>query len=110
MKQIVHQIPKQTVISLADVLAPEYAPEKKYFGVEIKRPSSPKRGFIIKYPENATVICPKLMTDGNTWCASDSDTVKGVIQNSLARGWHVFEFDSFIELMTWVSDDNFEEL
>ena len=99
MKQVIDSKQSQTV----DVTKIN---PTKYFGV--KHPIAGSRGFIMRrgYGEGKdfTLVISYEMTLGNGWIDHDDTDLVKMIRTLINDAWRVYEFDTFIELMTWVSN------
>lgn len=113
MKQIISTQPEDT-LPITPFLNQE---TDKFYGV-LDNPGN-IRGFITReitretYRQgNFMLMAARNLTGGNGWVFSDINrdfsTLYKIVSFIMSRGFKVYQFDSFKELMDWVSEGNCE--
>ena len=78
----------------------------KYYGVQM---GSDSRGMITsnKYEDGPyKILATSEFTSGNGWSHLNKNSLKELIENCLDNHKEVFEFETFLELAKWVTDEN----
>jgi hypothetical protein len=100
MKQVIKRVSVSDSMVFLDQVS-----EKKYYGI---RRNDNLRGFVTreKYNDgNFVVICPNGLTYGNRYDYLDAPTLSQCLGRACeSPSFEAHEFDTFRELMKWVSE------